>query len=126
MVAVQPEGISRSLAASAYPSGAWRETLAHSISPARSRSPARSTLMRMPWATWVSRRTLFSTSVGIGPPTACGQKYCSWRSAAEWNVRAWTPSTPRSRRRVRISAAARAVNVSARVRWGSNTPEATP
>ena len=82
--------------------------------------------MRMRWATSVSRRTLFSISEGMGPPTAWGQKYCSWRRAAEWNVRAWTPATPRSRRRVRISAAARAVKVRARVRCGSKTPEATP
>src|SRR5665647_2660934 len=56
--------------------------------------------------------------VGGAPPTTLGQKKLSWRSAAAWNVRACTPETPRSRRRVRISPAARAVNVTARTLFG--------
>ncbi len=55
-----------------------------------------------------------STIRGSGPPTAFGQKNWSWRRAAEWKVRAWTPGMPRSARRERISPAARAVKVTAR------------
>ena len=51
----------------------------------------------------------------ISPPTTRGQKNANCRSAAEWNVRAWTVPAPSDRSRVRISPAARVVNVTARI-----------
>ncbi len=94
------------------------ETLAHSISAATSRTVARSVVRRMAWPASVISLALWFTSPGGGPPTACGQKYCNWRSAAEWKVRACTPGAPSARSRWRISLAARAVNVRARVFCG--------
>ena len=76
-------------------------------------------VMRRRRAASASTWALWSTTSGSAPPTAWGQKYCSWRSAAEWKVRACTPWAPRSLSRARISEAARAVKVTARVRWGS-------
>ena len=89
------------------------ETLAHSISADRSRTAARSTWIRSREAAAPTSGAFCVTSDGTAPPTTCGQKNCSWRSAAEWKVRACTPPTPRSRSRVRISPAARAVKVTA-------------
>ena len=58
-------------------------------------------------------------------PTASGRKYRSCDSAAEWNVLARTPVTPRSSRRPRISPAALSVNVTARICEAWNAPDAT-
>ena len=56
-----------------------------------------------------------------------GQKWTSWRRAAEWKVRAWTrsrpPPVPASwTSRARNSPAARVVNVTASTWAGSTTP----
>ena len=59
---------------------------------------------------------------GVRPPNTCGQKKVSCLSAAAWMVRAATAGTPSERRRVRISPAARAVNVSAKTLCGSIVP----
>ena len=64
-------------------------------------------------------RSLFSTSPGIGPPSTRGAKYRSWRIAAAWKVRAWTPPTSRAASRPRSSPAARAVKVTARTCSGT-------
>ena len=64
-------------------------------------------------------RALLGSSSGKSPPLSRGQKKRSWRSAAAWKVRTCTPSTPRVRRRDRISPAARVVKVTASVRRGS-------
>ena len=60
---------------------------------------------------------LLSSSSHWLSPIACGQKYLSCRMAAAWNVNACTalpdPAIPSERSRVRISPAARAVNVTA-------------
>ena len=87
---------------------------------------ARSVLSRSRRAASAIICALWSSRLGSVPPTACGQKNCNWRSAAAWKVRAWTLPTPRSRSRLRISAAARAVKVTARSRCGLYTPECTP
>ena len=49
----------------------------------------------------------------------------SWESAAEWKVRASTPSTPSASSRRRISPAALSVKVTARISSERNAPEAT-
>src|SRR4051794_37361784 len=67
-----------------------------------------------------------ATRRGMLPPTAFGQKYWSWRSAAEWKVRAWTPAAPSWRRRPRISPAARLVKVTASTLEGCSIPARTP
>ncbi len=59
-----------------------------------------------------------SSTAGGRPPTVAGQKWVSWRSAAEWKVRAWTRSRPPPdpaswTSLARISPAARVVNVTA-------------
>src|SRR5262249_48913299 len=64
-------------------------------------------------------------SRGSSPPTGGGQKYCSWRSAAEWKVRACTPPAPSWRSRPRISPAARAVKVTASTVAGWSIPART-
>ena len=102
-------------------------TLAHSISAATSRSSAGLVPARRRRAASASRPTLESSTVGGRPPTVRGQKWLSWRSAAEWNVRACTRSSPAPRpaswcTRARSSPAARVVNVSASTWPGSTTP----
>ena len=62
---------------------------------------------------------------GNWPPSECGQKNINCRRAAEWKVLADAFGTPSCRKRARISPAARAVKVSARVLDGSATPDAT-
>src|SRR4051794_5420275 len=69
--------------------------------------------------------SLLSMIVGRAPLDSRGQKYWSCRSAAEWNVRACTPPTPRARSRERISPAARVVNVTARTRSAEAMPLTT-
>ncbi len=93
-------------------------TLAHSISLARSRSSAWFTSRRLRRAAPAMIGILDSVSSGGAPPYTLGQKYRSWRSAAEWKVRAWTAPAPMVRRRVRISPAARVVKVTARTSSG--------
>ncbi len=100
--------------------------LHHSISEARSRSAARSVLIRQAAAASATSGIFVSRMRGLGPPTVCGQKYCSWRSAAEWKVRACTAPAPSPRSRPRISPAARAVKVTASTWLGWKTPLATP
>ena len=80
---------------------------------------ARSTGSRSLAAASATSGALCAATDGAAPPMALGQKYVSWRSAAEWNVRAWTPLTPSSRSRPRISPAALAVNVTASTCWGA-------
>ena len=63
--------------------------------------------------------SLESVSSGRSRPCTRGQKNRSWRSAAEWNVRAWTPGAPNERSRSRISPAARVVNDSASTSVGA-------
>ena len=87
--------------------------LAHSISAAASRIDGPGSDRRDRPAASASNPALLATSLGSSPPTTLGQKKPSWRSAAPWNVRAWTPPTPSCRSRPRISPAARAVNVTA-------------
>ncbi len=60
-----------------------------------------------------------SATDGRGLAYTAGQKYCAWRSAAEWNVRACTRGTPRARSRPRSSPAARVVNVTASTASGA-------
>ena len=57
--------------------------------------------------------SLDSVRVGSSVPWTWGQKNRSWRSAAEWKVRACTPAAPSERSRARISPAARVVKVTA-------------
>ena len=90
--------------------------MAHSISEARSRMATRSNCMRSREAASPTTGAFQARTSGEAPPIAWGQKKCSWRSAAAWKVRACTPPTPRPRRRVRISPAARAVKVTASTR----------
>ena len=59
---------------------------------------------------------------GVRPPKTEGQKKRSCFRAAEWTVRAATVGTPRERRRARISPAALAVKVRARIFCGSMVP----
>jgi hypothetical protein len=101
-----------------YVSGVNRLTLAHSTSLARSRTAVRSRRRRSREAASATRPALCGITSGAAPPMACGQKKCSCLSAAAWKVRACTPATPSSRRRVRISPAARAVKVTASTCWG--------
>lgn len=86
----------------------------------------RSRRMRQAAAASATSWILRSTSRGRLPPTAFGQKYWSWRSAAEWKVRAWTPPAPSWRRRPRISPAARLVKVTASTLEGCRIPARTP
>jgi hypothetical protein len=58
-------------------------------------------------------------------PTRSGAKWRSWPSAAEWNVRAATPSTPSAASRDFISRAALSVKVTARICGGAKVPVAT-
>src|SRR5690242_17691030 len=98
-----------------------RRFFAHSISVAR--SPAGRNLYgagsRL--AIWRSSRT-FDGRIG---PSRSGAKWRSWRRAAEWNVDARTPTTPRAPNRVRNSPAALSVNVTAMIAFAGNAPEAT-
>jgi hypothetical protein len=82
--------------------------------------------MRQATAASATNWILRSTSRGMGPPIAFGQKYWSWRRAAEWKVRAWTPTAPSWRSRPRISPAARLVKVTARTLFGWRMPARTP
>ena len=88
-------------------------TLAQEISPSRSRSRAVSTRTRSRLADSATSDIRLSSTDGNSPPYALGQKYCAWRSAAEWKVRACTPRAPSCCSRPRISPAARVVNVTA-------------
>ena len=106
-------------------------TLAHSTSAAASRSSGSPADSRSRLAASAMSPIFDSMTCGTGPPTAPGQKWVSWRSAAEWNVRAWTRSSPAPgtavpscRSRARSSAAARVVKVTARTRAGSAAPVA--
>ena len=94
-------------------------TLTHSTSALRSRTVARSVASRSRPADSATSPALCETRSGSSPPTWRGQNQRSWRSAAAWKVRACTPAAPRSRSRVRISPAARAVNVTASTRCGT-------
>ena len=51
---------------------------------------------------------------------------CAGRTAAAWTVRASTPATPSSCRRLRSSPAARVVNVTAKTERGSNASVSAP
>ena len=114
-------GMSRliSVTAATYPSGVISEALAHSISPARSRTSSVLTWSRARLAAWATTANLRSSSSQPVEPTTRGQKYCSWRRAAAWKVSACTAATEApgvvsmARRRLRISPAAREVNVTA-------------
>ncbi len=59
------------------------------------------------------------------PPMTRGAKYCSWRRAKAWKVRACTPPAPSARSRARSSPAARAVKVTASSWPGGTAPERT-
>ena len=63
------------------------------------------------------RRSAFVERIRPGP-SPFARRSCE--SAAEWNVRASTPSTPSRARRARISPAALSVNVTARI-WSERT-----
>ena len=65
---------------------------------------------------------LWSRIWGSGSPVCSVHSLESCESAAEWNVRASTPSTPSAASRVRSSPAALSVNVTARICDGSNVP----
>ena len=95
------------------------ETLDHSMIAARSRRIARSVVKRSREAASARYWAFPDSSCGGVPPTAWGQKYCSWRRAAAWKVRVCTPAAPSPCRRARISLAARAVKVRASTCWGT-------
>src|SRR6266571_7444749 len=66
-----------------------------------------------------------SSRSGSGRSSNRGHSRPSWDSAAEWKVRASTPSTPNVRRRDFSSWAAFSVNVTASISPGRNAPPAT-
>ena len=98
------------------------DDFAHSISLSKSRTislPVSKPAARVARATIGN---LLSNTRHGRSPAIWGQKYCSWRIAAEWNVRACTPPMPMAVRRSRISPAARLVNVTASTRLGATWP----
>ena len=95
--------------------------------PSRSRQPGRaarrgSRRSRCRAAALPTSRSGLSTRSGMPPPRMRGAKNCSCRSAAAWKVRACTRGTPSARSRVRISPAARVVNVTASSWSGGHRP----
>ncbi len=74
-VASSPGGSRRARStAAAYVSDVTIETLAHSISAARSRMPARSKRIRSRPAASATAPAFWLITSGAAPPTACGQK----------------------------------------------------
>ena len=121
-------GVSRAafVAATSYSPGSTSDDFAHSISAARSRAVVRSARRPARAAASVTSRALLSTSSGIAlPDSSRGAKKRTWRSAAAWKVRAWTPSTPSAASRARSWAAARAVKVTASTCRVGTSPEST-
>ena len=98
-------------------SGSW---------PTRSRrelAPGQELVRR--WSAFASEEmsgALWSSTSGSGSPVYEDHSLESCESAAEWNVRASTPSTPSAWRRRASSPAALSVNVTARICDGSNAP----
>src|SRR6478752_4043571 len=98
-----------------------RRLRAHSISVAR--SPAGRNLNGA--GSELARWRRVSAFEGKNFPTASGSKWRSCASAAEWNVRACTPSAPSAASRLRISPAALSVKVTARISPGVKAAVAT-
>ncbi|CAB4676067.1 unannotated protein [freshwater metagenome] len=73
----------------------------------------------------VMKPVLEVNSDGKRPPNTWGQKYINCFKAAEWKVRAATFEIPRVLSRARISPAARAVKVNAKILFGSTIPIST-
>src|SRR4051812_42697025 len=98
-----------------------RRFFAHSISVAR--SPAGRNLYGAGrrFAIWRSK----STFDGRIAPSRSGAKWRSWRRAAEWKVEARTPAAPSAASRERSSPAALSVNVTAKIAFAGNAPDAT-
>ena len=70
------------------------DTFAHSTSAAMSRTFVRSMAIPRRAAEAATREALCGMTSGSGPPTTVGQKWRSWRRAAEWKVRACALGTP--------------------------------
>ena len=98
---------------------------AHSISPASSRRGRNLCGGGSAFASDEMTGALWSRISGSGSPVCAVHSLESCESAAEWNVRASTPSTPSAASRVRSSPAALSVNVTARICDGSNAPPRT-
>ena len=98
---------------------------AHSISPASSRRGRNLCGGGNAFASDAMSGALWSSTAGNGSPVWVDHSPDSCDSAAEWKVRACTPSTPRPARRCCSSRAAFSVKVTARICPAANVPPAT-
>ena len=99
-----------------------RRFFAHSISPASSLRGMKRCGGGSAFASEEISGALESRTWGTALPVARSQSLPRCESAAAWNVRASTPSTPSAARRARSSPAAFSVNVTARIAEGEKAP----
>ncbi len=110
---------------SRYRDGGTIRFFAHSISVARSRRGTKRCGGGRALANDEINGPFASSTSPGGAPVCAVHRRESWPSAAAWNVRASTPSTPSARSRAFNSPAAFSVNVTARIWAGRNSPRAT-